>query len=90
MINILVILLSLQLSSCYYFNNNYKKNYKLNFSKNDKLLDKYFNDHDIIGKIHENYIPRTKNQQKYIQGLLYILEPKNNEIVKWIRENLTC
>ena len=74
MINILVILLSLQLSSCYYFNNNYKKNYKLNFSKNDKLLDKYFNDHDIIGKIHENYIPRTKNQQKYIDTL------NNNEV----------
>tara|TARA_B100000035_G_scaffold270722_1_gene245152 strand:- start:1805 stop:2827 length:1023 start_codon:yes stop_codon:yes gene_type:complete len=74
MINILVILLSLQLSSCYYFNNNYKKNYRLNFSKNDKLLDKYFNDNDIITKIHENYIPRTKNQQKYIDTL------NNNEV----------
>ena len=52
---------------------------------NDNLLVVIFN----ILKILENE-NNEKNQFKYIQGLLYVIEPKNNEIVKWIRENLTC
>ena len=52
---------------------------------NDNLLVVIFN----ILKILENE-NNEKNQSKYIQGLLYVVEPKNNEIVKWIRENLTC
>ena len=52
---------------------------------NDNLLVIIFN----ILKILETE-KNENNQHIYIQGLLYILKPKNNEIVKWIRENLTC
>lgn len=30
------------------------------------------------------------NAKYYLDGLLYILQPTNNNIRKWVRENLTC